>query len=630
TSNICTAQVLLAVIASMYAVYHGPEGLVRIARRVRGWTGVLRQLLVGLGYELGDEPFFDTLRVGRGPLAQDEIFSRAELAGINLRRYEQGDVGVSLGEPVGVDDIAELYGVFGGQPDGVDIVSAAAEMVVDDAAMRREEPLLTHPVFHRYRSETEMMRYLERLSSRDLTLATSMIPLGSCTMKLNAAAEMFPITWPEFAAVHPFAPVQQADGYRVLFERLCGWLGEITGLPAVSLMPNAGAQGEYSGLLVIRAYHEARGQQQRDVCLIPESAHGTNPASAVMAGLSVAVVRCDAEGNIDHADLASKLERYRERLAALMVTYPSTHGVFEQGIEEICRSVHEAGGQVYLDGANMNAMVGLVRPSELGVDVCHLNLHKTFCIPHGGGGPGMGPICAAEHLAPYLPRHPLADVGGRDGIGPVSGAPFGSPNILPISYAYIAMMGAEGLQRASETAILAANYVARRLEPHYPVLYKGKHGLVAHECIVDLRPLRASAGIEVEDVAKRLMDYGFHAPTMSWPVAGTLMIEPTESEGKTELDRFCDAMIAIREEIREIERGLMPRDDNPLKNAPHTAARVTSSEWNHPYSREKAAFPAPWLGQQKYWPSVSRLDNAYGDRHLVCACPPLEAYCDAP
>jgi glycine dehydrogenase len=490
----------------------------------------------------------------------------------------------------------------------------------------RTSPYLLHPVFNRYHSETEMLRYVRALESRDFSLVHGMIPLGSCTMKLNATAEMFPITWPEFGALHPFAPADQADGYREMFTELERALQEITGFAAVSLQPNAGSQGEYAGLLTIRAYHNARGDTQRTVCLIPQSAHGTNPASAVMAGLRVVVVKTDAEGHMDLGDLRAKAAQHANELAALMVTYPSTHGVFEAEIREVCGIIHEHGGQVYMDGANMNAMVGLVRPADIGADVCHLNLHKTFCIPHGGGGPGMGPICVARHLAPYLPGHPVVPLGHGGGVGAVSAAPWGSASILPISYMYIAMMGGDGLTRATELAILNANYIARRLADHYPVLYKGENGLVAHECIIDPRPLKTSAGVDVEDIAKRLMDYGFHAPTVSFPVAGTLMIEPTESESKAELDRFCDAMIAIREEIAAIERGEMSRDDNPLVNAPHTVTHVTRSDWSHPYTREQAAYPVPSLRERKFWPYVSRVESAYGDRNLVCVCPPVEEY----
>jgi len=625
TSNICTAQVLLAVAASMYAVYHGPEGLTAIARRVRAMTGALAKALERAGCGIASPVFFDTLRVKPGGRGGREVVDAALRAGVNLRLFPDGTVGVAFDETVGPKDVQDVYEAFGGK-ERLDVAALAGGVPDLPPPHRRTSAFLTHPVFHRYRSEHELLRYVKRLESRDLSLTTSMIPLGSCTMKLNATAEMIPITWPGFAKLHPFVPVDQAEGYRELHRRLERWLAEITGLPGVSLQPNAGSQGEYTGLLVIRAYHRSRGQEQRQVCLIPVSAHGTNPASAVMAGLEVVVVKCDAGGDVDLRDLEAKAEQHRERLAALMITYPSTHGVFEEDVKRICAIVHAHGGQVYMDGANMNAQVGLTRPAEIGADVCHLNLHKTFCIPHGGGGPGMGPICVAAHLAPFLPRHPVVETGGPRGIGPVSAAPWGSPMILPIPYAYIAMMGPDGLAKATKVAILNANYVARRLDPHFPVLYKGKRGRVAHECIVDLRPVEATSGVAVDDVAKRLMDYGFHAPTMSFPVPGTLMIEPTESESREELDRLCDALIAIREEIREIETGRMDRENNPLKRAPHTARAVCADAWDRPYSRERAAFPAPWVREYKFWPSVARLDHVYGDKHLVCACPPTESY----
>jgi len=563
---------------------------------------------------------------GPSPLAQ--VVETAQTRGMNLRVYENGDLGIALGETTTQEDLEDLYRAFGApEPLDFHLLSTGVDEEMK-APHDRTGDFLTHPVFNRYHSETELLRYVHRLESRDLSLNTSMIPLGSCTMKLNAAAEMYPVSFPGFANLHPFAPPEQAEGYQKLFERLGRWLGELTGLEGVSFMPNAGAQGEYAGLLVIRAYHASRGEGRRNVCLIPQSAHGTNPASASMASMDVVVVACDEQGNIDTADLEAKANHHRDRLAALMVTYPSTHGVFEESIGRLCQVVHDCGGQVYLDGANMNALVGLCRPGEFGVDVCHLNLHKTFCIPHGGGGPGMGPICVQGHLEAFLPSHPLVPVGGKQGIGPVSAAPFGSSSILPISYAYIAMMGAAGLKRATQVSILAANYIARRLEPHYEILYKGKHGLVAHECIVDVRPLREAAGIEVDDIAKRLMDYGFHAPTMSFPVAGTLMVEPTESESLEELDRFSDAMLAIREEIREIEEGRVDRKNNLLKNAPHTAHALAAQSWDRPYSRERAVFPAPWVKEHKFWPPVARIDNVAGDRNLICSCPPLEAYAD--
>jgi glycine dehydrogenase len=631
TSNICTAQVLLAVMASMYAVYHGPERLAATARRIRGLTLTLAGALRRAGFKLDEAEVFDTLTVRSGPRQGPAIVEAARALGMNLRVHPGAEVGVSLGETATLEDVASLVGAFtgGAAPRAADLPCPGSAALELPAPHGRTSSFLTHPVFSSYHSETEFMRYVHRLQAKDLSLTTSMIPLGSCTMKLNAAAEMLPVSWPGFAGLHPFAPPAQAAGYAVLMERLGRWLGAITGLEAVSLMPNSGAQGEYAGLLVIRAYHASRGERARAVCLIPESAHGTNPASAALAGMEVAVVACDAGGNIDVADLKKKADLHAGRLAALMVTYPSTHGVFEESIREICETVHRRGGQVYLDGANLNAMVGLLRPGDLGADVCHLNLHKTFCIPHGGGGPGMGPICAARHLAPFLPRHPLVPTGGAQGTGPVSSAPFGSPGILPISYAYIAMMGAAGLTRATEIAILNANYIAVRLQGHFEVLYRGSRGRVAHECILDARPFKDSAGVQVEDIAKRLMDYGFHAPTMSWPVAGTLMVEPTESESKDELDRFCEALIAIRGEIRDIEAGRMSRVDNPLKNAPHTMDVLAQEAWSHPYTREKAAFPAAWLRRHKFWPAVARIDQAYGDRHLVCSCPPVSAWAEA-
>jgi glycine dehydrogenase len=568
------------------------------------------------------QTIFDTLKVSPGPKGQAAVLKAALATGINLRAYADGDCGIALDETVTDADLDDLAKVFGADP-------AQLMAPVDDTLPvphQRVGPILTHPVFSAYRSETELLRYLKRLESRDLSLTTSMIPLGSCTMKLNAAAEMFPISYPGFSSIHPFAPSDQVEGYAELTDSLERQLAEITGFAAVSLMPNAGSQGEYAGLLVIRAYHKARGEGRRDVCLIPISAHGTNPASATMAGMRVVVVQCDAQGNIDLPDLRAKAEQHADRLAALMVTYPSTHGVFEEGIKDIIATVKKHGGLVYLDGANMNALVGLCRPGDLGADVCHLNLHKTFCIPHGGGGPGMGPIGVAKQLVPYLPTHPLRKVGGSHGIGPISAAPWGSGSILPISWAYIAMMGAKGLRRATEVAILNANYIAHRLTPHFPVVYKGRDGFVAHECIVDVRPLKASAGIEVDDVAKRLMDYGFHAPTMSFPVPGTFMIEPTESESKEELDRFCDAMIAIRDEVREVEEGRADRAVNVLKMSPHTAEAVTAEAWDRPYSRERAAFPSAATREHKFWPAVARIDNAFGDRNLVCACPDVAEY----
>ena len=626
TSNICTAQVLLAVMASTYAVYHGPQGLERIAGRIRGFTGALAAALRQHGCEVLTKQHFDTLRVRPREDAATVLRRAREEHRINLRDFGDGTLGVSLDETVSPDDLTDLVKVFGIDAD-VDLTTHAQSVISLPVQLARQGEVLEHPTFHRYRSETELLRYLNRLQAKDLSLTTSMIPLGSCTMKLNATAEMIPVTWPEFGAIHPFAPLQQAEGYRELHERLENWLSEITGFAATSLQPNAGSQGEYAGLLTIRAHHQANGETQRDVCLIPSSAHGTNPASAIMAGMRVVLVKCDDEGNIDVQDLRQKTEQHRNELAALMITYPSTHGVFEATIREICALIHEHGGQVYLDGANMNAQVGVCRPGDFGADVCHLNLHKTFCIPHGGGGPGVGPICVAEHLAPYLPGHPVVgNCGGQRAIGPVSAAPFGSPSILPISYAFIAMMGPDGLREATEIAILNANYIAKRLEKHFPVLYRGASGLVAHECILDCRGLESAAGITVADIAKRLMDYGFHAPTMSWPVAGTLMVEPTESESKEELDRFCDAMIAIRAEVTRVESGEWDKDDNPLKHAPHTAAIACGDQWDRSYSREVAAFPAAWTREHKYWPTVSRVDDVFGDRNLVCSCPAVEAY----
>jgi glycine dehydrogenase len=636
TSNICTAQVLLAVMASMYAVWHGPEGLRGIAARIHRLAKAFADGVLRLGYKVRHDVFFDTVRVELGDRNLAELLEAARAHRVNLRVFADGDeapsVGVSIQETTTLRDLADLFAVFNmGEAAPFTPESIAAGVDENfEPGMARESGYLSHPVFNSYHSETEMLRYLRRLEARDLSLTTSMIPLGSCTMKLNATAEMFPVTWREIGGLHPFAPREQADGYTTLFQRLELALAEITGFPGVSLQPNAGSQGEYAGLLVIRRYHESRGDRdKRTICLIPQSAHGTNPASAVMAGLKVVVVKTDSRGNIDVADLKAKVDLHRSELAALMVTYPSTHGVFEESIKEVCQVVHAAGGQVYLDGANMNAMVGLCRPGDIGADVCHLNLHKTFCIPHGGGGPGMGPIAVAAHLVPFLPGHPLADVGGREAIGPVSEAPWGSASILPISYMYIDLMGGEGLTRATKIAILNANYVARRLDAHYPVLYKGTKGLIAHECILDTRPYKASAGVEVEDIAKRLMDYGFHAPTVSFPVAGTLMVEPTESESRAELDRFCEAMISIREEIREIEEGRADRTNNVLKRAPHTLAQVVSTKWDRPYTREQAAFPAAWTRAHKFWPSVSRIDAAFGDRTLVCSCPPIDSYADA-
>ena len=628
TSNICTAQVLLAVMASMYAVYHGPDGLRRIAERVHTLAVLLAQALTRLGYRVVHASFFDTLCIEVESWALPRLLDAARARRINLRVISPTRVGVALDEATTLGDLADLVTAFSLNevlPFMVEDLGAKADPSIPDA-LRRTSTYLTHAVFHRYRSETEMLRYIKRLEARDLSLTSAMIPLGSCTMKLNATTEMVPLSWREFNRLHPFAPREQATGYRSLFRQLEDMLAEITGFPKVSLQPNSGAQGEFTGLLVIKAYHRSRGEAHRTTCLIPTSAHGTNPASAVMAGLRVVPVRSDARGNIDVEDLRAKAAEHKDTLAALMVTYPSTHGVFETSIRQICEIVHAHGGQVYMDGANMNAQVGLVRPADVGADVCHLNLHKTFCIPHGGGGPGMGPICAAAHLGPFLPDHPVVPLRQQQPCGTVSAAPWGSAWILPISWAYVALMGREGLVDATQMAILNANYMAHRLAADYPPLYTGANGLVAHECIIDCRPFKASAGIEVEDIAKRIIDYGFHPPTVSFPVAGTLMIEPTESESKEELDRFCDALIAIRQEIREIELGTQPRGNNLLTNAPHTLADVVADVWDRPYSRERAAFPAVWTRSHKVWPSVGRVDGAYGDRNLVCVCPPVEAY----
>ena len=633
TSNICTAQVLLAVVAAAYAIYHGPLGLRRIATRVHLAAAALASGLRRMGYAHGDAPFFDTLKVAMEPERQRAVLAAARERRINLRAYEDGAIGVALDEPVAREEVAALLACFA-TPAGAPaprLEEIEAELGAEPAwpeALRRTTGYLGHEVFNAHRAEHEMLRFLKRLEARDLSLTHSMIPLGSCTMKLNATAEMIPISWPKLARLHPFAPPEQWQGYRELMEQLAAWLAEITGFARVSLQPNAGSQGEYAGLLVIRAWHASRSEGHRDVCLIPTSAHGTNPASAVMAGLRVVAVRCDEVGNVDLADLRAKAEQHAERLAALMITYPSTHGVYEETVREVCETVHRHGGQVYLDGANMNALVGLARPAELGADVCHLNLHKTFCIPHGGGGPGMGPIGVAAHLVPFLPGHPVVETGGERAIGAVAAAPFGSPLILPISWMYVRMMGAEGLTRATKTAILNANYMAKRLGTQYPILYSGPHGLVAHEFIVDLRQFKG-AGITVDDVAKRLMDYGFHAPTMSFPVAGTMMIEPTESEPKAELDRFCEAMLAIREEIREVEQGRVEAERSVLRQAPHTAEVCTADSWDHPYSRRRAAFPASWVHDAKFWPAVGRIDNAWGDRNLACTCDAVEAYAES-
>jgi glycine dehydrogenase len=624
TSNICTAQVLLAIMAGMYAVYHGPEGLKAIANRVRSMTNVLRAGLRKLGHEVSSGALFDTLRVVVDVDRKASIIGAGLGKGINLCHYKDG-LGVSQDETCTEEDLVDLLTIFAGEssvPSLDSLMAAASESLPEEVA--RTSDFLQHEVFHRYHAEHEMLRYLHRLQAKDLSLTTSMIPLGSCTMKLNATSEMLPVSWPEFGNLHPFAPAEQTQGYLEMTSQLERWLANITGLHAVSLQPNSGAQGEYAGLLVIRAYQEARGQGHRKACLIPVSAHGTNPASAVMAGFKVVPVKCDDNGNIDVADLRKKAEEHKDDLAATMITYPSTHGVFEHSIREMCEVVHEFGGQVYLDGANMNAQVGLCRPGDYGADVIHLNLHKTFCIPHGGGGPGMGPIAVAEQLAPYLPGHPLQLGNPETAIGAVSAAPFGSPSILPISWMYIGLMGSTGLKRATQIAILNANYMASRLGEHFEILYRGDEGRVAHEFILDFRPFKKSAGIEIDDVAKRLMDYGYHAPTMSFPVPGTLMVEPTESECKAELDRFCEALISVREEIRAIEEGRMDREDNPLKFAPHSALDITDGEWNRSYDRNLGAFPSAYLREHKYWPPVSRIDNAFGDRNLMCTCPSVE------
>ena len=630
TSNICTAQVLLAIMAGMYAVYHGPEGLQRIARRVHALTRALAAGCAELGHAVMDAPYFDTITITLKGTTADAIHARARAAGMNFRvTGDAQTIALSLDEVTTAEDVAAILAVIGDGAAVTDVPTLAGdgEPQWGDGFLRRSG-YLTHEVFNSHRSETEMLRYLTTLQSRDLSLAQSMIPLGSCTMKLNGTAEMIPVTWESFGRMHPFAPAEQAQGYHQLCTMLEEWLSDITGFHATSLQPNAGSQGELAGLMVIRAYHQARGDDARDLCIIPVSAHGTNPASAIAAGFRVATVKCDAHGNIDLDDLRAKASAHAHELGALMITYPSTHGVFETTIRDVCAIIHEHGGQVYLDGANMNAMVGLCRPGEIGGDVCHLNLHKTFCIPHGGGGPGMGPIACAEHLAPYLPSHPVAPPhsAGDHAIGAIASAAYGSASILPIPWMYIALMGSDGLREASQVAILNANYMMKRLEDHYDILYTGVGGRCAHEFIIDCRPFDRTAGIKIDDIAKRLMDFGFHAPTMSWPVPGTLMIEPTESESKAELDRFCDALIAIRAEIAAIEAGESDREDNPLRNAPHTIEMVSADEWSHAYSREQAAFPAPWLRRGKFWVPVARVDNPYGDRNLACTCPPIESY----
>ncbi|MCY4233250.1 MAG: aminomethyl-transferring glycine dehydrogenase [Bacteroidetes bacterium] len=622
TSNICTAQVLLAVMAGAYAVFHGPDGIKNIALSVHMWTRALANGLRKYGYCLRHDKFFDTICIENPPA---DLKHRAESKRINLRYFSDGAVSISLNETTTESDVNQLLSLF--IPDQ----SSAGNLIQSipatyEGILPRDTTYLTHPIFNQYRSETELMRYLHRLSSRDLSLTTSMIPLGSCTMKLNAAVQLAAVSWADYNGLHPFIPVDQARGYQEIFRNLEKWLAELTGFSSVSLQPNSGASGEYAGLLVIRAYLASKGESHRNICLVPDSAHGTNPASAVMAGMKVIVIKTLDNGDIDSDDLQQKLQIHSDHLAALMITYPTTYGVFEEQVRELCRAIHAHGGQVYMDGANMNAQVGLCKPGDFGADVCHLNLHKTFAIPHGGGGPGVGPICVADHLAPFLPTHPVIPTGGNQGIGPVAAAPYGSASILLISWAYIALLGPNGLRRSSKVAILNANYLAQRLSKHYDILFQGKNGYVAHEFILDLRPLKKSADIDAVDIAKRLMDYGYHAPTMSWPVAGTMMIEPTESESKAELDRFCDAMISIRNEISEIESGSQDQTRNILKQAPHTADMVCADEFDYPYSRSQAAFPAPWTRDHKFWPSVRRIDEAYGDRHFVCSCPPIENY----
>lgn len=627
TSNICTAQVLLAVMSSFYAVYHGPQGLKNIALRTHGLAKLTAKALTLMDYEVSSKTYFDTIKIIADSALQQKVQEHALVAEMNFR-YAEGAIFLSFDEAKTIEDATEVIAVFakviGASTPDVNALAADLNLELPAALLRKSE-YLTHPVFNNYHSEHEMLRYIKRLESKDLSLVHSMISLGSCTMKLNATAEMIPVTWPEFGQLHPFAPVDQTEGYLELFTNLENWLTEITGFAATSLQPNSGAQGEYAGLMVIRAYHLNRGEGHRNVALIPTSAHGTNPASAVMAGMKVVLVKCDEKGNIDIDDLKARAAEHANDLSCLMVTYPSTHGVFEEAIQEICATIHQYGGQVYMDGANMNAQVGLTSPGRIGADVCHLNLHKTFCIPHGGGGPGMGPICVASHLAPFLPGNPLIKTGGEHAVSSISSAPYGSASILPISYAYIAMMGGDGLTNATKMAILNANYIKERLSGHYPILYTGTQGRAAHEMIVDCRAFK-EVGVEVEDIAKRLMDYGYHAPTVSFPVAGTLMIEPTESETKAELDKFCDALLSIREEIREIEDGKADKQNNVLKNAPHTATMVLTGEWDMPYSREKAVFPLDYVKETKFWPTVRRIDSAYGDRNLVCSCIPVEEY----
>ena len=611
--------------ASMYGVYHGEKGVKNISAKVNALANIFAAGIRNLGFDLLSQNYFDTVAVVLPAEQTEKVMQAALDKAFNLNKLSDNTVTVSFDEKTTLDEVQTVLSFFGKTSKPLeDLATEAADSIPSD--LKRQSPFMTHEVFQRYHSETEMMRYIRKLEARDLSLTRSMIPLGSCTMKLNAASELMPITWPEVNSIHPFVPLDQVKGYRLMFEQLENWLCKATGFDAVSLQPNSGAQGEFAGLMVIAKYHKAQGQGHRNICLIPSSAHGTNPASAVLAGMKVVVVKCDKEGNIDLADLEAKATKHKDNLSALMITYPSTHGVFEDGIIRICDMIHENGGQVYMDGANLNAQIGLCQPGKFGPDVCHMNLHKTFCIPHGGGGPGVGPIGVRSHLENYLPDHPVVKMGGSDGVGPISAAPWGSPSILPISWMYIRMMGGDGLKDATRTAILNANYIASRLEKSFPVVYRGNEGLVAHECIIDLKDVKKTAGITVDDIAKRLIDYGYHAPTVSWPVPNSMMIEPTESESKAEIDRFCDAMIAIREEIKEIEDGKSDKVDNALKNAPHTAEAVTRNAWDHSYSREQAAYPLAYIKESKFWPYVARVDNAFGDRNLVCSCPPLEDY----
>ncbi|MGH1366306.1 MAG: aminomethyl-transferring glycine dehydrogenase [Calditrichia bacterium] len=630
TSNICTAQVLLANMAGFYAVYHGPEGLKEIAERVHAQAKILSTELTDLGFEQLNKTYFDTIKIALGDHSADDLQKAALASGINFRYIDGRHVGISVNETTDLADVDAILAVFstltGASASAVNLDSFNDDDLRFSSSLKRNTPFMEHPVFHKHRSETDMMRYIKSLEEKDLSLTNSMIPLGSCTMKLNAAAELIPVTWPEFGKLHPFVPKEQAAGYSEIFTELERMLCQITGFDAVSLQPNSGAQGEYAGMMVIRAYHQNHGDHHRNVALIPSSAHGTNPASAIMAGMKVVVIRCEDNGNIDLQDLREKAEKHADALSALMITYPSTHGVFEETVQEACSIVHEFGGQVYMDGANMNAQVGLTNPGLIGADVCHLNLHKTFSIPHGGGGPGMGPICVAKHLAPYLPGHVEVETGGSKAISAISAAPWGSASILLISYAYIKMLGLRGITESTRYAILNANYIKACLEGYYKALYTGSNGFVAHELIIDTRVFKGEAGVDAEDIAKRLMDYGFHAPTMSWPVIGTMMIEPTESESKAELDRFCEAMLSIYREIQDVKLGVADAEDNVLKNSPHTATEALSSDWEHAYSREQAVYPLPFVRLRKFWPTVGRIDNAFGDRNLVCACPPLEEY----